>query len=239
MSRLQKTKPAAPGSFQESLQCCLITGFDGFGKLASNPSGTVVSMLPDKLSSLANESVKVKSIVFPTCCASWSILKRTLDRLSSKRTVLVLTGVAEERTQISFERFALNIRHYRIKDKGGHKRQDESIDARGPDALRTSVPLVPLQRHMKRKGYLCEISNHAGTFICNEIYYRALRYQQMHGYPQTVLFVHLPMPSNYARALRTKGNAKSKELLACLTSDKSNPIKLMLSAVIETAIFCC
>lgn len=233
----QKSRLAVSGGFQENSRCCLIAGFDKFGRLALNPSETIVSMLPNKLSFAAKESVRIKSVMLPTCCASWSILKRTLDRFSSKHTVLILTGVAEKRERISFERFALNIRDYRMKDNNGHKRQDELIDVRGPDGLRTAFPLVSLQKHIKKKGYPCEISNYAGTFICNEIYYRTLRYQQTHGYPQVVLFMHLAMPRKYAQTLRTEGNAKSKEMLASMKTNERY-IKIMLSCVLETARFC-
>jgi len=190
----------------------LVTGFDAFDNLKVNPSQTIVETLGSsiKLPGRRGE-IQVDTLVLPTCCRAWSKLKRQLDAHRGIYSAVILTGVAAKRDRISLERFALNVRDYRIKDNGGHRHMDQPIEASGPDALKTALSITSFSKKLTKDGAPCEVSNHAGTFICNEMYFKCLLYQQTQQTPAEVLFVHLPLPRTYAKTLKTvKAPKRSK-----------------------------
>ena len=179
----------------------LVAGFDAFDKLKANPSQTIVETL-DKAIKLPGrtEQVLLDTLVLPTCCNdAWSKLQHSLDSNKDEYSSIILTGVAALRKKISLERFALNIRDYRIKDNSGHQHLDELIEEGAPNALRTGLSVASMEKLLIQNGVVCEVSNHAGTFVCNEVYYKCLRYQEKLKRPAQVLFVHLPLPNIYFR----------------------------------------
>ena len=202
----------------------LVTGFDAFGGLKSNPSQTIVETLNDsiKLPGRTGE-ILVDRMVLPTCCKAWTKLKRQLDGKRGVYSAIIMTGVAAKRDRVSLERFALNIRDYRIEDNGGHKYEGLAIANSGPDALKTGLSIDSFSKSLTKNGAPCEVSNHAGSFICNEIYYKCLLYQGDQPSPADVLFVHLPLPRTYVQTL--------KSLKSQSSSSKSSGIELVKSAV--------
>src|SRR5258706_14032401 len=96
----------------------IVTGFDKFSEFAYNPSQLAVEAMSDRLA-LANagQTVPVSRLVFKSCCQdTWSNLSAELMRHEGNDTVVILTGLASRRDLINIERFALNIRDYRIPD---------------------------------------------------------------------------------------------------------------------------
>lgn len=179
----------------------LVAGFDAFDNLDANPSQMVVETLqsPFKLPGRKGE-VLLDTLVLPTCCnKAWTKLKRKLDANKDAYSAVILTGVAAKREKISLERFALNIRDYRIKDNSGHQYLDKLIEKNAPDALKTTLSVASISKLLTKSGVLCEVSNHAGTFICNEVYFKCLRYQEKQRKSAPVLFVHLPLAKTYAK----------------------------------------
>jgi len=204
---------------------CIITGFDAFGPLKRNPSQLILERLNGSLSIPGRrQPVDVDKVLLSTCCsASWKSLRPALAG-SSEDAVLIMVGVASDRQSIGLERFALNIRDYSMADNGGHRWQGRKIVSGAPDALTTSVRLPALARALADSGHACRVSNHAGTFLCNEAYFRALNHARVHGRPGSVLFMHVPPPAVYAR---TAGLASSAAGLKALTQ-----------AVEDAATFC-
>ena len=123
-----------------------------------------------------------------------------------------MLGVAENRKSIGLERFALNIQDYSIEDNGGHKRVGRKIARNGPDAIATSVDVAKLCQLLRRRGLICDVSNHAGTFLCNEVYYRALNKARKSKHPTNILFVHLPLPEVYAKQVGLSEAAEAIEI---------------------------
>lgn len=182
----------------------LVAGFDAFDNLDANPSQIIVETLGSSIKLPGRKGeVLLDPIVLPTCCnKAWSKLKRKMDANKGAYDAVILTGVAAKREKISLERFALNIRDYRIKDNGGHQYVDQLIEKGAPDAVKTALSIAAISKTLAKSGILCEVSNHAGTFICNEVYFKCLRYQEKQKHSAQVLFVHLPLPNTYVRLNR-------------------------------------
>jgi pyroglutamyl-peptidase len=190
-----------------------VSGFDAFDELEYNPSQLVVESLPDRLEPDDDSpAIELTRLVLPTCCEqAWSHLENSFDGLGGEPVILVATGLAQLRTRIELERFALNIRDYRIADNSGHQWLDTVIDEGGPQAMRTKLPLAELLQTLRADGYACDISNHAGSFVCNDIYYRLLRRLETIASPAVGLFVHFPLPERYGASSESASGTQNQE----------------------------
>jgi pyroglutamyl-peptidase len=232
----RKANDAVRGKHQQLH--CLITGFDAFAEQSFNPSQVIVEALPASFKLSGRDSlVNVAGLVLPTCGElAWKKLKAQLEKLPRKsKSVVILTGVAGFRSNITVERFALNIRDYRVKDNAGHVILAKRIDRSGPEALRTLTKVEDLVDHIRRQGLTAEVSNFCGTFVCNEIYYQGLRFQKTKQIPDALVFVHVPLPAQYGKHLRKSGKARFQKLAA----GKANQLLAMHEAVMEIARYLC
>jgi len=158
----------------------LLTGFEKFGDLPLNPSELVVQALKGQALHVA---------VLPTVYdEAGKRIVQLIDRYLPE--AVLMTGVAEKRTEINLERFALNVDDAEKPDNSGAQRAGLHIDPEGPTARRTKVRLAPIRDALLAKGMPAVISNHAGVFVCNHTYYCALARRT------PALFVHLPMVSD-------------------------------------------
>jgi len=195
----KRLKPASNRKVARRTVRCVIAGFDPFGGSDFNPSQEIVAMLPDSFAVGRSITVSLEKVVLPTCCSqSWKKLSR-LIRHSKEPVLVVMTGLAEGRREVNLERVALNLRDYRIADNNGHKGKARRINARAENALFSDLPLETIAGALKRQGYPVTISNHAGTFVCNELYFRALQYARSHDNVVGTLFVHVPLPENLGK----------------------------------------
>ncbi len=208
---------------------CLVTGFDPFNNSYRNPSAELANAMPSCLN-LKKSSLKVSisSMVLPSAGKkAWTILKAAIDELPSKKpSIIILLGQAANRKVIGLERFALNFRDYRIKDNAGQMYIAEAIDKTAPEAIRNKAPIELALKHLLKKGLPIEASNYAGTFVCNEVYFRALHYVNQLKLPYMVYFVHVPLPRIYGKAL---ANAKSMRW-SKLSAGKENQLAAMTEA---------
>lgn len=221
---------------------CLLTGFDAFGTNKVNPTELVVASFPDSLitkpsgpSSRVKE-IHIEKLILPTAgIKGWKALKSALDdtvKRSHYPIYIVMTGLAQKREWLNLERFAINIKDYGLPDNSGHQPLDKPINKNAPDLLRTNIDLAALNSAIKKAGYPSVISNHAGTFICNELYFQALNYALSQPKIKSVIFVHLPSEKQFAQsAAKSKKRAIADAAQKAKTSKKQ--IALLSQAVAE------
>jgi pyroglutamyl-peptidase len=167
----------------------LVTGFDGFGAVAANPSSAVVRALA---ASPGISGAALATEVLPTVYATAG--DRLLRLLAEKRpAVVVALGVATSRPGLCLERFALNVDDAALPDNLGAVRRGAAIDPDGPAALVTRIDLDATLAALGGLALPAAISNHAGSFVCNHVYYRALHAVRRSRRRIDCLFVHLPM----------------------------------------------
>ena len=166
----------------------LITGFDPFGGETINPSYEVVKLLDTAI-----PDTEVMKLEIPTCFAVGG--ERLLAAIDEFRPDMVLCcGQAGGRSRISLEKLALNYMHASIADNAGAMPKDTVIVPGGADALVTKVDVLGIAEELNREKELFAVSYHAGTFVCNDLYYRLLyrmtEKEKIH--PALGLFVHVP-----------------------------------------------
>lgn len=169
----------------------LVTGFDTFGELAFNPTEEIVAHLAADPRVKLGDALRCQ--VLPT--AYDKAAKEIVALIREAQPSLVLgLGVSTSRDKICLERFALNLDDAAIADNIGCIRRGEEIVQGGPAALKTKVDVAAILSRLIDAGVRAEISNHAGTFVCNHVYYRALRSLERQRARTRCLFVHVPMP---------------------------------------------
>ena len=141
-----------------------------------------------------------------------SIQKLSKEIEKVKPDIVISTGEAGGRAQISIERVAININDASIKDNEGNKPKDEKIFKDGKNAYFSLLPIKKILKELTGDSIPAYISNSAGTFVCNNVMY-GLLYLIDKKYPDIKGgFIHVPYI--YEQVLNKNAPAMPKELIA-------------------------
>ncbi|MEP6790643.1 MAG: pyroglutamyl-peptidase I [Ramlibacter sp.] len=144
----------------------LVTGFDPFGGDAVNPSWLAVQPLHGRR--IAGHRVVAAQL--PTVFGqSLAALRLLLDE--HRPALVVCTGQAGGRNALSLERIAINVNDARIADNANAQPVDTPVVAQGPAAYFSTLPIKAMLAALEREGIRAEVSQTAGTFVCNHIFY--------------------------------------------------------------------
>ena len=164
----------------------LVTGFEPFGGEGLNPSWEIVRALPDGL-----EGHRIEKLLVPTEFGrAIEVAARAIDRLQPE--VVVCIGQAGGRSRMSVERVAINIDDARIADNAGNQPIDERIREGGEPAYFCTLPVKAMVAAMAEAGVPAEVSNTAGTFVCNHLIYGVLHHIATKGLAARAGFIHVP-----------------------------------------------
>lgn len=144
----------------------LVTGFDPFGGATVNPSWEAVHELDGR--EVAGR--RVIGAQLPTQFGrSIEALRALLQR--HRPALVVCTGQAGGRAALSLERVAINVNDARIADNAGAQPIDTPVVPGGPDAYFTTLPIKAMLAALLAEGIDAEVSQTAGTFVCNHVFY--------------------------------------------------------------------
>ena len=174
----------------------LVTGFEPFGGDSVNPSWLVAQ----HLSRASIAGVQVQAVQLP-CVFGLSAQVLVQSLAQHQPDVVLALGLAQGREGISIERVAINVDDARIPDNTGQQPIDTPVVPGGPAAYFSTLPIKRLAQGLQQAGHAAHISQTAGTFVCNHVFY-ALQHH-LHGQGVMSGFVHLPaLPEQAARAGR-------------------------------------
>ena len=163
----------------------IVTGFDPFGGEKINPSIECVKALPEI------DGVELIRLELPT------VFKESAKRLNEvindvKPDAVLSVGQAGGRAGITMERIAINVDDARIPDNISQQPIDEAIQLDGEAAYFTTLPIKRIVKAIREAGISAEVSNSAGTFVCNHIMYQALFAATKDDKPFKAGFMHIP-----------------------------------------------
>ena len=163
----------------------IVTGFDPFGGETINPSIECVKALPEI------EGVELIRLELPT------VFKESAKRLNEvindvKPDAVLSVGQAGGRPGITMERIAINVDDARIPDNISQQPIDEAIQLDGEAAYFSTLPIKRIVKAIREAGIPAEVSNSAGTFVCNHIMYQALFAATKADKPFKAGFMHIP-----------------------------------------------
>ncbi len=161
----------------------LVTGFKPFLGETLNPSEVLLA----KLKSLKQVETLLLPVEFDGAFNNLKI------HLQQKFKFILMLGQAGGSANIRMERVALNLEDGMTPDAVGTVRIGHLIEISGPPAIFSPLPLNQWRQHLTELltagglGHRIELSNHAGTYVCNSLYFKTLRHSLT-----PALFVHLP-----------------------------------------------
>lgn len=144
----------------------LVTGFDPFGGSAVNPSWDAIHALHGR--EIAGHRIVGGEI--PTVFGA-SLLRLEALMEQHRPQLVICTGQAGGRPAISLERVAINVNDARIPDNTGAQPIDVPVLEGGPAAYFTSLPIKAMLKALLDAGVRAEVSQTAGTFVCNHTFY--------------------------------------------------------------------
>jgi pyroglutamyl-peptidase len=185
----------------------LVTGFEPFGDDPVNPALEALHCLPKRLG-----HIEIATWNLPT--AFGQSLDPLDDALNATHPDLVLcVGLAGGRAALSLERVAINLDDARIPDNAGQQPIDRAIVAGGPAAYFATLPIKAAVAALREAGLPALVSNTAGTFVCNHVFYGLMHRAATTRPGIRGGFMHVPyLPAQAARCSNSAWDAPSMAL---------------------------
>ena len=168
----------------------LVTGFEPFAGAGVNASYEAVRRLPFRSGAL-----DITTAQLPTSYArSAAALEREIAR--AQPDIVLCVGEAGERTALNIERVAINVQDARVADNDGNRPVDVPVVAGGPAAYFATLPVNAILKALRAAGLAAEISNSAGTFVCNHVFYTLMHFGAHTAAKFRAGFLHVPSLRN-------------------------------------------
>ncbi|WP_170153067.1 pyroglutamyl-peptidase I [Roseiarcus fermentans] len=161
-----------------------MTAFEPFGGETVNASWEAAR----QLDGWRCGEVVVAARMLP-CAYDVSVAEFFASVESLRPCAVLMTGQAARRATVCVERFARNAAHASAPDNRG------SLGPRaadGPDAIESTTSALRIAWAIRQAGIPARVSTDAGDYVCNHLYYYALRRLAEASQPIPAVFIHLP-----------------------------------------------
>jgi|SRR5690625_2505169 len=164
----------------------LLTGFEPFLDYPINPTMEVVKSFSGKVIHDYEVHGEILTVDF---AKSGKQLLEIAEEV--KPDAVISLGLAGGRHKITPERIAINCNDGPA-DNTGWKPSGEKIFADGKDGIFTTLPIDKMVKRMNESGLPAEISNTAGTYLCNNVMYHGLYHIRKNRLTIPAGFIHIP-----------------------------------------------
>lgn len=165
----------------------LLTGFESFGGSDINPSILACREYENKVI----EEYIVKVFEIPL---RYKEIRTTIEQLiqHEQPLVVICTGQSSQH-EISLERVAINIADV-IKStyNCGESPKNEVLTKDAPAGYFSTLPLQDIKRDLEENKIPVNISNSAGTYGCNQIFFHLMHFINNENLNISAGFVHVP-----------------------------------------------
>lgn len=162
----------------------LVTAFEPFGGFDTNITQKIISLLPAQVG-----NKEILTTCLPVSFQRAPIILQELIAQYQPNLILLL-GQCPVGENIRLERFAMNMMDSHKADNDGYCPSEEQIYPDAPLAYCTPINIKTIVHHLQEEKLPVVVSNSAGLYVCNRVYYEALHLQQ------NALFVHIPKNYN-------------------------------------------
>ncbi len=171
-----------------TVRTILVTGYSPYRNAPDyNPTG----VLARELDGRRIAGFRIRGAQIPVAVQdAGPVFRRLLDR--ARPDAALAMGVAPGRSVISVERVALNVLDFTLPDNRGRRYRDRPIRRGGPDAYFSTLPIRPILASLRRAGIPAELSNSAGTYLCNFAMYSLLDAFATRSWAGPAGFIHVP-----------------------------------------------
>ncbi len=164
----------------------LVTGFEPFDGDRINPSSAALRRLPARLGGLSLATRVLPCVFGEAAAALEAAIAETAPDL------VLAVGLAGGRAELSLERVAINLDDARIADNAGNRPIDRPVVAGGPAAYFATLPIKAAAAALREAGLPAAVSNSAGTFVCNHVFYRLMHAAATAAPGFRAGFLHVP-----------------------------------------------
>ncbi|QUR66066.1 pyroglutamyl-peptidase I [Mycobacterium spongiae] len=181
----------------------LVTGFGPYGVTPDNPAQFVAEALDGR--TIAGATV-VARIVPNTYFGSIDAAQQAIADIDPE--LVIMLGEYTGRAMVTVERLAQNINdcgRYGLADGDGTVLVGEPTDPEGPAAYYATVPVHRMVLAMRKAGIPADVSDAAGTFVCNHLMYGVLHHLTQKSLPIRAGWIHLPCLPSVAALDRNLG----------------------------------
>lgn len=199
----------------------LLTGFEPFGDLEVNPSQVILEKILDR-QTLCNIH-EINTVILPVSFDSaGSVIKRSIQEF--KPDIILSLGLSETSDSITLERKAINLKQ-NIEPQNARNKGPKLILLGCPIIYKSTLPLERIYRLLKDRNIPVTLSDNAGRYVCNYVFYLACHQIKLLENSGKAGFIHVPL--------------MSEQILESNPSVPSLPLNLMVNAIescIETII---
>jgi pyroglutamyl-peptidase len=184
----------------------LLCGFEPFGGETVNPSQELLNCGLQELD---------QTLLLPVSFER-AFAKLQIELLAQEHTDIVMLGQAGGRVKVSLERVALNLVDSEAPDADGVVKKDQPINKNGPAAWMTNYPLRTWLDQALRENLPLEISNSAGTYVCNDLIYKVADWKSTTKKNFRWLFMHFPyLPSQLSGKSKATPTLDLEKMKVC------------------------
>jgi pyroglutamyl-peptidase len=164
----------------------LLTGFEPFGDFATNPSWDALQLAAREKLFEAEVVLARMPVAYATIFEAWQAAAACAPDAAIS---FGLHGGLKGRGAgtIYIETTARNRDGASKADNTGVARAAQPIAADGPATIAASLPAQTLRESLKEAGFDAQLSDDAGAYVCNHLFYRAA-----HSARIPYGFVHVP-----------------------------------------------
>lgn len=195
-----------------------VAGFGPFPGVRRNPSAEIVRAIR-RSPRIRATGARLDTAIFQT---AYGAAKRDLERLLAHNPdAIVLFGVAARTRHIRVETLARNRASPCYPDSARFVPAERKLIPDGAPRLKVRGPATRLRAAIRETGAKAELSIHAGSYLCNAVFFQALAATARRKPAPLTFFVHVPSPA----AGRGKGS------LAALIRAGEAAVRAAISAV--------
>lgn len=167
----------------------LISGFEPFGGHRLNPTALLIDEFnADRIPYPA--TFEIQTILLPvTFEDAFRRLNLSIEKFNPD--VVLCFGLAAGRAEINLEFIAQNIIDAEIQDNAGVQPKNMTINESGPEMYHSTLPVQGLEGALDQAGIPVKISNSAGKYVCNYLFYRLMDSNQ--DTERLCGFIHVPL----------------------------------------------
>ena len=163
----------------------LVTAFEPFGQDRDNASLEVMKRL-----SAPEGCELIKKMIPVVFGKAAEVVNELIDR--EKPDVVICLGQAGGRSSISVERKAVNLCRTERPDNEGNCPEDRPVIPGGADVLEPTLPVDYMCKCLADADIPVELSDSAGTYVCNSLMYGMLHHLEETGQKIQAGFIHVP-----------------------------------------------
>lgn len=184
----------------------LVSGFKPFLGEAINPSELL-------LAEIQKSHPEISCIVLPVeFSTAFEFLK--IKVLETNPDFVIMLGQAAGRKNICLEKVALNWRQSAQPDEAGFIPDVGPINPPKDLALMTKFPVDQVHSYLKSMSHPVEISFSAGTYVCNDLYFKMLsEFSNLKS-----VFIHVPLLPQQKNASDDRPVMELEMMLEVLTT---------------------